>query len=242
MSLQLWSYAPRAGVYGSLDERARIVLALCGVAAAVVTWEPERLAVVCAAALALVVLSRVRWRELRRFALFAAFLITVLVTLTAWTRGGTPAEVRRLALAQALRMTAIVAFTAPLPSTLDPARYGVAIRGLLPSDRLAYAVELAFRFVPTFAQRLERTLEAQTARGLELSGERVGLVARVRRLVPVLIPVLLDSIVAGEDLADAMDLRAFGTRARTWSGARRFAHRDWLAVVAGFGLVAFALR
>jgi len=236
-----WTYRPRPGAYNALDERARILLAACGVAASVATWHVPTLAALLAVALAIVAAARLRFAEVRRFALFATFLVAFLVALTWLTSDAPPAERARDALAQALRMYALVAFALVLPFTLDPTRYGLALRRLGLGDRLAFAIELAFRFVPAFALRFERTLAAQSARGLELDAARLGLLERLRRTIPLLVPVCLDAIVAGEDLADAMDLRAFGTGPRTWCGETRFGAREWSALALGAGLVALAV-
>lgn len=237
----LWAYRPRPGSYNALDERARIVFAVCGVAAALSTFRPAALAVTLAAAVSVVLAARVSLRELRRFLLFALLLVGLLVGLTFLTRGGTLAERRLHALAQGLRMFSLVGFTCVLPFTLDPARLGLTFRRLGLPDRLAFAVELAFRFVPTLTSRFERTLRAQSARGLELDPRGASLPQRLRNLVPLWVPVLLDAVIAGEDLADAMDLRGFGTEPRTWSGTSRWGTGEALFALAGAGLLALVL-
>jgi energy-coupling factor transport system permease protein len=238
--VKVFQYEERGGFYSGLDERSRVLLSGLGVLASVCTFDSRVLAVTCAVGLAVLGLARVRWREVRRFAFFAAFVVTLLVFFTWLTLDGTAAERRAHALAQSLRMTSLIAFTAVLPFTIDPARWGVTFRRLGLPDRLAYAIELAVRFVPSVASRFERTVEAQTARGLELSA-RAGPVRRLRRLVPIVVPVLLDTIVAGEDVADAMDLRAFGTGPRTWCGPRRWGGGESAAVALGLALVVLAV-
>ncbi len=238
--MQVFQYRERTGAYAALDERARVLLTACGVLATLVTWNPAPLAVLAVVAVAIVPLARVSWVEIRRFVFFAGFVITLLVFFTWLTHGGTPDERRAHALAQSLRMVSLVAFTAVLPFTIEPPRWGATFRGLGVSDRLSFAVELAVRFVPTFAERFERTVRAQSARGMDLSA-RSGPIRRLRKLVPILVPVLLDVIVAGEDVADAMDLRAFGARPRTWSGTRRFGGRERVVLGLGLSLVALAI-
>ncbi len=241
MTFQAWSYRPRGGFYNALDERARITLAFLGIAACLVTWNAAVLGFLLASGVAIVLASRVRFAEMRRFVLFALFLVTMLVLLTTWTYDGDAEERARHALNQSLRMLGLVAFSSILPFTLDPARYGLALRRMGLPDKLAFAVELAFRFVPSFAERFERTLEAQKARGLELSPKRAGPLTRLRRLVPLIVPVLMDAILAGEDMADALDLRGFGNRPRTWCGTTRWGAGEWAAVIAGSALVALAI-
>jgi len=241
MSAPLWAWKPRGGFYERVDERARLGFAACGVVALLLTFDPLALALLAAVAALVVRAARVRLVELRRFLLFAGVVITFLVLLTWWTREGTAAERRAHALAQALRMLALVLFTCVLPFTIDPGRYGLVFRRMGLPDSLAFAVELAFRFVPALTERFERTVSAQGARGLELDARGAGPVVRLRRLVPLWIPVLLDSIVSGEDLADAMDLRAFGSGPRTWSGRTRWGAAEWAALASGLALIGLAL-
>jgi energy-coupling factor transport system permease protein len=70
--------------------------------------------------------------------------------------------------------------------------------------------------VPTFARDFAVTYDAQRARGFELERARGGLLAQIRRLAPLLVPVVIQAIVGGEEIIDAMDLRSFGVRTRTW--------------------------
>ncbi|MGH2626417.1 MAG: energy-coupling factor transporter transmembrane component T, partial [Anaerolineales bacterium] len=76
-------------------------------------------------------------------------------------------------------------------------------------------------------------------RGFELERLRGGLISRLRRLAPLLVPVTMLSITGGEEVVDAMDLRAFGARPRTWlrSDELRFQTRDY--VLMGLGLSLF---
>jgi energy-coupling factor transport system permease protein len=55
-------------------------------------------------------------------------------------------------------------------------------------DRIAFAVDLAIRLVPTYAENFRSTIDAQRARGFELDRVRDGLVARVSRLAPLAVP------------------------------------------------------
>ena len=241
MSFRAWSYRPRGGLYNALDERARILLAAAGVIACLLTWDPVALAGILLVGVVVGVASRVSLREAGRFVLFASVIVALLVLLTTWTRDGTAEERLAHAGRQALRMLGLVAFTAVLPFTLDPGRYGLALRRMGMPDGVSFAVELAFRFVPSLSDRFTRTLEAQTARGLELAKARVGPIGRLRRLVPLIVPVVMDAVLAGEDVADAMDLRAFGTRRRTWSGETRWGDKEWACAGLAAVLVAWSL-
>ena len=64
-----------------------------------------------------------------------------------------------------------------------------------------------------------------------------GLAARIQRLAPLIIPVVMQSTVTGEEVIDAMDLRAFGTRPRTWLKELYYAPRDCFMI--GLGVAIF---
>jgi energy-coupling factor transport system permease protein len=103
-----------------------------------------------------------------------------------------------------------------LPFTMDPRLYGSTFSGMGLPARLAYSFDLAFRFIPTLARDFNITMDAQKARGYEVEKITGGLFSQVRKVAPLLIPVTMNAILSGEDIADAMDLRCFDTGKRTW--------------------------
>ena len=83
-------------------------------------------------------------------------------------------------------------------------------------DKFAYAVDLSFRFLPSVARDFGTTLDAQRARGFEIDKLRGGTFAKIARLAPMIVPVVIGSIVGAEDIISAMELRCFGVGKRTW--------------------------
>lgn len=142
------------------------------------------------------------------------------------------------AITQFIRMFTMVLIAIPIAYTFDPSIYGAAFRQMGLPDRVAYSMDLAFRFVPTLGRDFAITVDAQRARGYELESLRGGLIHRLRRLAPLLVPVTMHAIVTGEEVVDAMDLRAFGARPRTWLKQLRFRLRDYLFMSLGVGILA----
>ena len=122
-----------------------------------------------------------------------------------------------------------------IPYSLNPGLYGVTFRGLGLPDKIAYAMDLTMRFIPTFGRDFPLTMDAQRARGYELEKLSGGLFAQVRKLAPLIVPVTIHAIIGSEDIIDAMDLRAFGVGPRTWLEQLHYRRRD-IALIA-FGLV-----
>jgi len=97
------------------------------------------------------------------------------------------------------------------------------------------------RFIPTFGRDFQMTMDAQRARGYELEKLRGGLIAQVRKLAPLIVPVTIHAIIGSEDIIDAMDLRAFGVGPRTWLVELRYRRRDRLLIRFGFFLLLASL-
>ena len=141
------------------------------------------------------------------------------------------------ALNQMARMLCMAILAIPIPYTMDPNIYGTAFKRMGASDKVSFTMDLAFRFLPTFARDLTITMDAQRARGYEMDNLKGGLVARIQRLAPLIIPVVMQSTVTGEEVIDAMDLRAFGTANRTWLRDLQYAPRDYILI--GIGIAIF---
>lgn len=138
---------------------------------------------------------------------------------------------------QLVRMLTMAILAIPIPYTMDPNIYGTAFKRMGASDKVAFTMDLAFRFMPTFARDFTITLDAQRARGYEVDKLKGGIAAKIRRLAPLIVPVVMQSTVAGEEVIDAMDLRAFGTAPRTWLKELHYAWRDYFMI--GLGAVIF---
>lgn len=144
------------------------------------------------------------------------------------------------ALNQMTRMITMAVLAIPIPYTMDPNIYGTAFKRMGASDKVSFTMDLAFRFLPTFARDFTITMDAQRARGYEMEKLKGGIATRIRKLAPLIIPVVMQSTVTGEEVIDAMDLRAFGTKQRTWvKDNLKYAPRDYL--ILGIGVAAFVV-
>ena len=77
------------------------------------------------------------------------------------------------------------------------------------SHRIAFVVLSAVQIVPRMQARAGAILEAQQARGLSMKGSFIG---RMRKLVPLVTPVLLGSLVDVRERTFALEARGFGAR------------------------------
>jgi energy-coupling factor transport system permease protein len=258
-----WRYRERNTIIQRLDPRARLIFMLAMLFSIIQFWDLRIMLLFLGIAALQYALARLTWRETRRVWILISIIIVFMTILTFLTgRGGVDyayheehlihrlgplrlpivrwqislditAEKTIFALSQLARMYAITVMAITIPYTVNPSLYGVTFRGLGLPDKFAYAMDLAFRFVPTLGRDFTVTLDSQRARGYEVEKLSGGLVAQIRRLAPLLVPVTINAIVGAEDIVDAMDLRAFGVGPRTWVRRLTYCRADYLLIVAG---------
>jgi len=259
--LVTWRYRERRSLIQWLDPRAFFIFYACFLASSLLFWDLRYLLFFLAIALILIFTSGVTWQESRRAWLFIGGFITFFALLTFLTgRGGLEVYqeehlIRQLqapftifgwrpvinvtveriffAISQLVRVFSIASVTILVPYTINPEHYGITFRGLGLPDKIAYAMDLTMRFIPTFGRDFQLTLDAQRARGYELEKLSGGLFAQVRKLAPLIVPVTIHALIGSEDIIDAMDLRAFGVGPRTWLEQLHYHIHDYLLIAFG---------
>ena len=267
--LVTWRYRKRKSLIQSLDPRAWLIFYGCFMVASVLFWDLRFLTPLLVIALAAIFTSGIKWRETRRVWLFMGGFVTFFSLLTFLTgRGGVEfyadehlvASLRApftifgwrptlnitvertfYALSQLVRVFSLASMTILIPYSLNPAHYGVTFHGLGLPDKIAYAMELTMRFIPTLGRDFQLTMDAQRARGYEIEKLKGGLITQVRKLAPLIVPVTIHAIAGSEDIIDAMDLRAFGVGPRTWLEQLRYRRRDYVLIALAVLLLIFSV-
>lgn len=260
--LVAWRYRKRENSFiQSFDPRAWVIFFGCFLFSTLTFWDVRFLLFFSGIALFSLFTSGVKWHEVRfafLFILGVVFFFAILTFLTG--RGGsevykeehlirefrasfsilgwTPVlkvtvERAFYAVSQLVRVSSMAVMTILIPYSLNPALYGITFKGLGLPDKFAYAMDLTMRFVPTFGRDFQLTMDAQRARGYELEKISGGLVAQVRKLGPIVVPVTIHAIISSEDIIDAMDLRAFGVGPRTWLDVLTYQFRDRVLIAFG---------
>jgi energy-coupling factor transport system permease protein len=148
------------------------------------------------------------------------------------------AEAVSLMASQTLRFIGIIAVSLPIAYCIRPGDLGVAARRLGLGDRLAFALDLTIRFIPSLGGEMAQTADAQRVRGYDPTAGSRNPFRRLRQLAPMLVPVTVGAIANAEDTIDAMDLRAFATGPRTWFRQLEMDRTDRILVV---GFIGFAV-
>lgn len=114
------------------------------------------------------------------------------------------------------RVVVLVVLLAALTMTTPPLKLADALESLLrplgylkvPVGRITTVVSITLMFIPNILEQSRKVIRAQMARGADF--ESWNLLRRVRDIVPVLVPLFVKVFHDADELAVAMDARAFG--------------------------------
>jgi energy-coupling factor transport system permease protein len=265
--LVTWAYHFRNSLMEKIDPRTRWIFSILFLFIVTMFWDFRFLLFLFVISLVWFAISKVTIYETRQAWLFVSLLIFIMVVVNTIITGGGAAgivkgpgnpifsihyklplvgwminftlTVQRLwfGLCQIIRVFSISAMFLIIPFSMDPRLYGVTFRRLGFPDRFAFSMDLAFRYVPTLARDFAVTLDAQKARGYEIEHVEGGLITQVRRFAPLIIPVTIGSILGGEDMVNAMDLRCFGLQPRTWIEVTTYHWYDYAIIAFGVAML-----
>ncbi|KAA0544136.1 energy-coupling factor transporter transmembrane protein EcfT [Bacillus sp. BGMRC 2118] len=105
----------------------------------------------------------------------------------------------------------------------------------LPVHELALMMSISLRFIPTLMQETDKIMKAQIARGVDFSGGPIR--ERLKAIVPLLVPLFINSFRRAEELANAMEARGY----RGGEGRTKFRELNWKTTDSMFLISIFAL-
>lgn len=114
-----------------------------------------------------------------------------------------------------LRLVLLISGASLLSLTTTPVQLADGMESLMsplklikiPVRDIAMIMSIALRFIPTLFEETNKIIAAQKARGA--SFDTGGLLARAKSLIPVLIPLFVNSFRRADELAFAMDARCY---------------------------------
>lgn len=139
-----------------------------------------------------------------------------------------------------LRVLFLVSTSLLFVATTEPQELALSlIQQAKVGYKLAFALLVAYRFVPLFAEEYGNIRAAARVRGL--GGDR-GFLSGLRSIRRDAVPLLASAIRRSERLAIAMDSRGFGAHStRTYRKQLKVTRGDWLFFVGTLGVAASLL-
>lgn len=138
----------------------------------------------------------------------------------------------------AIRLILMVMGSGIMTLTTSPIRLTDGIERILhplqrigvPSHEIAMMMTIALRFIPTLMDETDKIMKAQKARGANF--EEGNLFKRAKALIPILIPLFINSFRRADELANAMEARLYhGGEGRTKLKELKYESRDYITYV-----------
>jgi len=253
----LGQYFPGRSVFHRADPRAKILLGIAYIVAVFLCREPLSYLLLLVFTAALIAVSRIPVKTVLRSmrALIFIIIFTSIINIF-WTRGEHLVfewkfihiyrEGLTFAAFMIIRITCLLCGTSVVLSyTTSPIALTDGLEQLLsplkkiklPVHEFSMMMTIALRFIPTLIEETDKIMNAQKARGADLSSG--GLIRRAKALIPVLIPLFVSAFRRAEDLAVAMECRCYhGGEGRTRMNVLRFGAADLILFLAFAALIA----
>jgi energy-coupling factor transport system permease protein len=188
--------------YHRLDPRVKLLISLLLFVVSLLVRSVFQLALVLAFMLSIGGVAKILRRISRTMLLTAGFSVFIFVINVIFTRNLSTSAL------YATRFVAIVVSTSLFFLTASPDELEQVMKAFhLPRD-VVFAFVTAVRFIPVMMLDTLQIMDAQKSRGLEL--EKGNIIMRVRNMVPILIPLVVNSVIRSGELAEAMESRAYG--------------------------------
>ncbi|MGH3086320.1 MAG: energy-coupling factor transporter transmembrane component T family protein [Rubrobacteraceae bacterium] len=176
-------------------------------------------------------------------------LMIALVTIVLWSifgSGQTPlflfveSEALLYGIGTALRVDITIIAGMIFLSTTRNEEIATGLVKLGAPYNFAFAVSTALRLVPTIIGTMTTISQAQRSRGLDL--ESGGFIQRVRKFVPLLVPVFVSTIRSTNIFSMALESKGFGaSKERTYFLNLEMERKDALALMAFAALLTAAI-
>lgn len=240
-------YYPAKSVLHRLDPRIKILSLVAFLVLVFCTSNFYSLALVGATVLTVVLLSGVPLRLYFKSLKMILFIVLITSLLNLFYGTGDPIYqfwIFKVTLAGiynaifvTVRIFCLILVSSALTFTTSPTDLTDALERLMKPltifkikvHEIAMMMTIALRFVPLLLEETDKIMSAQKARGADM--ESGNLVARVKALIPVLIPLFVSAFRRAYELAVAMECRCYqGGQGRTRMKQLHLKVRDYLCM------------
>ena len=243
--ITLGQYYPADSVIHKLDTRVKLFGTLIYIISLFVFKGLPAFILAAIFLVVLIKLSKVPFSFIRKGLKPVGYIILLSVVLNLFTTPGeaiftwkfvkiTGAGVE-LAVLIAIRIMLLIVGSSIMTYTTTPNQLTDGIEKLfnwmnklhIPVHEIAMMMSIALRFVPILVEELDKIMKAQTARGAKFNTGKLS--ARIKSMIPIVVPLFVSAIRRANDLAMAMESRCYrGGEGRTKLKPLKYARRDIL--------------
>lgn len=131
-----------------------------------------------------------------------------------------------------LKYAVLMPITAIFIFTTHPSEFASSLNKIGIPYKIAYAVNIAFRYIPDVQREYRDILDAQQARGLAFHKGEGSIIEILKNYTTIFVPLVSSSIKRIETVSNAMELRSFGKkRKRTWYSYKKLKNIDFTFII-----------
>lgn len=253
-------FQPGTGFIYELNATTKLIFLLLVSVACMVTYDTRFLAAICLLSVFCLKLSGIKWHQISfvvKLILVFALLNLITVYLFQPTYGQNLYGSKNVIVnAGYFTLTQeelfylfnlVLKYICSIPLVLlfllttNPSQFASSLNKIGVSYKIAYAVALALRYIPTIQNDYWSISVAQQARGNELS-KKASLTKRIKGTLNIVTPLIFSSLARIDTISTAMQLRRFGSKKkRTWYVYQPFKLPDYLVSLLALLLVAIVV-
>ncbi|MBI3781840.1 MAG: energy-coupling factor transporter transmembrane protein EcfT [Deltaproteobacteria bacterium] len=248
--MPLFLYIERRSLLHRLHPTVKVFSMACFFVAAFVSEQPAA-SLPLALGIAALIHSAGAWPNVRRLRII--FMLVFVMTFAVWTlfyRGGEPwvrfgpaaisPTSMRFALGMAFKLVTFLGVGVVFLSTTKIEEFAYALTRVGMPYKLGFTMTLAFRLVPVFIDAAATVVQAQRCRGFDF--DQGNLLQRMRRYVPVIVPVFMGALRRADGMAMALEARGFQSpKPRTTFERYEFTWRDAAVMASSLSVAALYL-
>ncbi len=215
--MPLFLYIDRRTFLHRLNPIVKVFGMLCFFVAAFVSQRPAVMLPVALGIAALIAAAGAHSNVWRLRLLFALVFVMTFIIWTLFFPGGVPlwqlgplrisAAGLQFALGMAIKLVTFLAVGLLFLSTTKIEEFAYALTRAGMPYKVGFTMTLAFRLVPVFLDAAVTVVQAQRCRGFNF--DEGNLLQRMRRYVPVIVPVFMGALRRADGMAMALEARGF---------------------------------
>jgi energy-coupling factor transport system permease protein len=126
--------------------------------------------------------------------------------------------------------------------TTHPSQFACSLNRFNVPYKIAYAFNIAFRYIPDIQTEIKQIVHSLQARGVGFKKGEAPLFKRIQHTAALAVPLVISSLQRIEVVSNAMELRGFGKHSRrTWYHAAPLQARDIGVAVVCIGMLGVAI-
>nr|WP_257143778.1 energy-coupling factor transporter transmembrane component T [Bacillus pseudomycoides] len=141
-----------------------------------------------------------------------------------------------------LKYFTLLPFTLIFIYTTHPSEFASSLYKIGLPYKIAYAINIALRYIPNIQAEYKLIKHAQEARGVPFERGEASFWARIKNRILIFWPLVIHSLERIDTVSNAMDLRGFGRKEkRTWYFTTKVKQGDYLGLVIGIIILVLAI-